>query len=115
MDDSQYFDSNIERAVSIMTAFSQNNANKKDNIAVLSTMLPIMDPSLSKQLSPLIKAIHINKILQNYISLMKQNTHIKQSRKEILSSLHNELDPHGQKILELFVKFNEIKDLMEVI
>lgn len=115
MDESKYFDSNIERAVGLMTTLSQSRNKKTDNIEMLTGILPLLEPQLSERIAPFIKAINVNKILQSYISLSRQNTHIKESRREILASLRGELDPHGQKILELFVKFNEIKDIMEVI
>ena len=114
MDESQFFDSNIERAVSLMTAISQSKENT-DKITMLTSILPLFEPSLSERLTPLIKAYNVNKIIQNYISLSRQNTHIKESKREIISSLRGELDQHGQNILELFVKFNEIKDIIEVI
>ena len=113
MDESQYFDSNIENAVNL--AINIKKGEKKDNISLITAVLPLIDPALSQKFTPVIKAININKILQNYISLSKQHERLKSSRRETIEALRGELDPHSQKILELFIKFNEIRDIMEVI
>ena len=115
MDESIFFDNNIERAVNLMTAISQNKEENTDKLKLLTNILPLLQPALYERAAPLIKAINVNKILQSYISLSKQHTQIRENRREMISSLKDELDPHGQKLLELFVKFNEIKDIMEAI
>ena len=114
MDESQFFDSNIERAVNIMATLSQSG-EKKDNMEFLTAMLPLVVPAAEEKLKPLIKALNVNKILQNYMMLSKQNAHLTERRKAAIADLRGELDAHGQKLLELFVKFNEIRDIMEVI
>ena len=113
MDESQYFDRNIENAVNL--AINVKSGKNTDNISLITAVLPLIDPALSQKFTPVVKAININKILQNYINLSKQNEKLRSSRREAIEALRGELDPHSQKLLELFIKFNEIKDIMEVI
>ncbi|MBR6401488.1 MAG: hypothetical protein IKS17_09785 [Firmicutes bacterium] len=115
MDDSQYFDENIERAMSVFANLFAGSGKRENKMELIQAMLPLAAPQLSERLAPIIKAYTVNGVLQSYISLSKQSAKIKAGRRQALDCLRAELDPHSSRLLDLFIKFSEIKEIMEAI
>ena len=113
LDDSQYFDPGIEKTVSILTAVSNFDSSKPES--AIQAFLPYIEPTAHERMNAVIKAISISRIVQRYSALSVKTQRIKDSRKDMLTELRQELDPHAKNVLDLFVKLTEIKELMEVI
>lgn len=113
MDTSQYFDENIERAVGLFTTLSAADRQKPETM--IRAVLPYIDPPLRSRAETVIKAMSINRLLQRYSGLTAEAAQIKSGRGEIIDELRAELDPRSRRLLELFVKLTEIKEIMEAV
>lgn len=115
IEDNPYFDSNVERAMNIFTAFSSLNKDGITAESAIQTIMPYTNKQLQQRLELIIKAISVNRLLQKYSKLSIETQQINTNKREMLTALRQELNPHNQQVLDLFLKLSEIKELMEVV
>ncbi len=115
MDDSQYFDSGIEKTIGLLTAFSSLDKKGATAESVFRTVLPYIDTQLQRNLGIVLKAITINRLLQSYTRISDENKQLKNDRRKMLNELREEFDPHHRQMLDLFIKLTEIKEIMETV
>lgn len=115
MDESRFFDSNIEKMMGIITAFSSLEGNEMSAETILKTAMPYIDPQIKKKLAVVVKAMSINRLIQKYSKLSAETQQIKNSRRDMLAELRDEFDPHNRQVLDLFIKFTEIKEIMDTV
>lgn len=112
MDDSQYFDSNIERTMGIITAISNAKASNTPE-DMIKAVMPYIAPDIRSRAGIILKALSINRLMQKYSGIAVQAREVKNSRRELMEELKNEMGQRGSNVFDLFIKLYDIREIME--
>ena len=115
MDDSRFFDDNIEKTMSIITTFTTLKDKKITAEAAIRAAMPYIGQDMQKRLGIVVKAMNISRLMKKYSNLSVQTDKLKKSKKEMLTELREEFDTHDRQLLDLFIKFTEIKELLDTV
>lgn len=93
--------------------FEQDN-NSLSAIRVIKAAIPYLDYTYQRNLSFIIKLMEIDKLLKKYSALTVDGQSIKpENKKNMLMAIRPELELRQKKILDMFLKIIEIKEITE--
>lgn len=85
-------------------------------INAINAAIPYLDYNYRKPIGILVKMIEMNRIINSYetMTLSNDGGSSNDRKKRMLMAIRPELDTKKQRMLDIFIRVMEIKDIMEV-